>query len=110
MRSCIAPTLIEQAQLSGGGLSRLKGVPDSGQRRIDAGAVRATRLRHVAPAASALAAQLCRGKPNEGDRIETIDEICGHANDNSGLAIIIHAGDRHDARADALLCFIGQRF
>ena len=76
---------------------------DGGERRFGLAAVRAAGLRHVGPAAAALAAEHFGALADEIDRVEAFGQIVGDADDDAGLAVVVDADDGDDAGADLFL-------
>src|SRR6476620_313161 len=70
------------------------GLFDRRQRRVSLGAVGPTGLRHVGPAAAALAAERLGALAHQLHRVETRGEIGGDADDDAGLAVFGDADDR----------------
>ena len=71
-------------------------------------AIGAAGLRHVGPAAAALAAERLGAGPHQLDRVEPVGQILGHADDDRGLALGARH-DRDDSGTDAPLQIVGQR-
>src|SRR5262245_54488886 len=86
--------------------------PDGRNDRVERGAgfrtVRTTGLRHVGPAAAALAAQHFRALLDEIDRVEARREIVGDADRDAGLAVAGDADDGDNALPDLLLAGIDE--
>src|SRR5690606_5076080 len=80
------------------------------QRRLGLGAVRPAGLRHIGAAAAALAAERLRALAHEIDGVEAVGQIAGDADDDSSLAILGHADNGNDTRADLLLAVVGEAF
>ena len=78
------------------------------ERGIGLGAVRAAGLRHVGPAAAALAAERLGALAHQIDGVEARGEIGGDADHDAGLAVVGDADDRDDAGADLLLALVGE--
>src|SRR5688572_27797807 len=72
------------------------------------GAVRPPGLRHVAPSAAALAAELLRSGPDKVDRVEPGGKILGDADHDPGLTVLGHSDDRDHSRAETLLALVGE--
>src|SRR5437764_8181344 len=81
---------------------------DRRQRRVRLGAIRPAGLRHVGPAAAALAAERFGTLAHQFDRVEARREIGGDADDEAGLAVLGDADERDDAGADLLLAVVDQ--
>src|SRR5260370_9103827 len=81
---------------------------DGRERSPGLGAIGPAGLRHVGPAAAALAAEHLRGHARQIDRVEPRREIAGDTDHHAGLAIAGDADDGDDAAADLLLAAIGE--
>src|SRR6516162_11868296 len=87
----------------------------AGQRRLDRcdrglcfRAVRAAGLRHVRPAATALAAERFRAPASKIDRVKPRYEIIGDADHDSRLAVGTDADDSDHAGAKLFLAVVGE--
>ena len=78
------------------------------ERRVGLGAVGPAGLRHVGPAAAALAAERLGALAHQIDGVEARGEIGGDADDDAGLAVLARRDDRDDAGAELLLAFVGE--
>ena len=81
---------------------------DRRERGLGLGAVGAAGLRHVGPAAAALAAERLGALAHEIDGGEARGQIGGDADHDAGLAVLGDADDGDDAGADLLLALVGE--
>src|SRR5882724_2782196 len=79
------------------------------ERRFSLGAVGAARLRHVRPAAAALAAERRRTGAHQIDGAVALGQVIGDPDDHRSLAVLRHCNQGNDARANRLLALIGER-
>src|SRR5512143_2424531 len=81
---------------------------DRRQRRLGLGAIGSAGLRHVGPAAAALAAERLGTLAHQFDRVEARREVGGDADHDASLAVLGDADDRDHAGTDLLLAVVDQ--
>src|SRR5258708_7407059 len=81
---------------------------DCRQRRVGLGSVGAAGLRHVGPAAAALAAERLGCHAYQIDRVVARHQVRRDADHHAGLAVFGHADNGDDAGAELLLAVIGK--
>ena len=83
--------------MRGGRSARGQGLRDRRECGVRTGAVRAAGLGHVTPSAAALAAEVAGTGAHQSDRVVTLGQILGDADDEPGLAVRGDADEGDDA-------------